>query len=306
MKKKLLMLSSSFAVIALAGCGGGGGGGTATNSATPVPVPSTLQAAGTTKTYDVNSAVGLVQNQAFIQERIDQAGGGSTITATTDASGNLSTLSFSILTNGSTVNQTYQNFALLSPNLFNLNTLTQGFNNPNNNTNYAFVSMLINSTNTLSYTAYGLWGSANGGNTNVGTLSAGVPTTAMPISGTATFNGTTLGSATETLSYFPRTSTPMALWGNIQLVANFSSRIISTNISNIQTQSINNSVIGTLSNINGSATISGNQYLGTLSGGGLSGTQVGSFYGPNAVETGGTWKVSGGGVTAIGSYGAKQ
>ena len=98
----------------------------------------------------------------------------------------------------------------------------------------------------------------------------------------------------------------MALWGNIQLVANFSSRIISTNISNIQTQSINNSVIGTLSNINGSATISGNQYLGTLSGGGLSGTQVGSFYGPNAVETGGTWKVSGGGVTAIGSYGAKQ
>jgi len=301
MSKKYLMLSSSLIVLLLAGCGGGGGGGTASSSSTPVPVPSTLQAAGTTKTYDVNSAVGLIQNRQFTLERVDQAGGGSTITATTDASGNLTTMTYNIITPGSTFNQTYQATSPLSPNIFNINTLSQALLSvaAGNVSNGAFISALINPTTTLSYTAYGAWASQNGVTMTAGAISLGVPTAVMPVAGTATYNGTTLGVMTNA-------SGGLAVWGGIQLVANFGTGSVATTISNLQTQVIDTSATGTLSNMTGTATIAGNQYSGTLSGGGLSGTQVGSFYGPGAAETGGTWKVAGGGVTVIGSYGAKQ
>jgi hypothetical protein len=81
---------------------------------------------------------------------------------------------------------------------------------------------------------------------------------------------------------------------------------VTTNISNLQFQSLASNVVTNQPNLAGSATISGNQYTGTLSGGSLAGTSTGTFYGPAAAETAGVWKVSGGGTTAIGSYGAKQ
>ena len=303
MKKQILTFSSSLVVLLLAGCGGGGGGGggAASNSTSPVPVPSTLQAAGTTKTYDINSVDGIIQSRQFSTMRIDQAGGGSTISATTDANGFLTNLTFNILVPGSTFSQSYQNLTALSPNIFNINTLSQALLSvgAGNVANGEIISAQINPTTTLSYTAYGAWASQNGVTETAGGMSLGVPTAAMPVAGTATYNGTTLGVMTNA-------SGGLAVWGGIQLVANFGTGSVATTISNLQTQVIDTSAMGSLANMTGTATIAGNQYSGTLSGGGLSGTQVGSFYGPSAAETGGAWKVAGSGVTVIGSYGAKQ
>jgi hypothetical protein len=55
-----------------------------------------------------------------------------------------------------------------------------------------------------------------------------------------------------------------------------------------------------------SGTVSANRVSTTLSGGGSSGNLNGTFYGPSAQEVAGAWRVTGGGNTAIGSFGAKR
>jgi len=63
MRKHVTKVAAVTMLLALSACGGGGGGGATSNATNPVPVPSTLQAPGTTVTYGVNSAVGIVQNR---------------------------------------------------------------------------------------------------------------------------------------------------------------------------------------------------------------------------------------------------
>ena len=64
---------------------------------------------------------------------------------------------------------------------------------------------------------------------------------------------------------------------------------------------------GALPNLSGTGAISGNTYaINNLSGGSLSGTANGTFYGPGANETAGTFQVSGGGTTVIAAFGASQ
>jgi hypothetical protein len=55
-----------------------------------------------------------------------------------------------------------------------------------------------------------------------------------------------------------------------------------------------------------SGVINGNGYAAALSGGALTGTLNGNFYGPGARETAGVWQASGAGQVWVGSFGAKQ
>lgn len=154
---------------------------------------------------------------------------------------------------------------------------------------------------TLSFSAYGIWASDDGGgNGRVGVLAIGNETSpaAVPMAGTATYNGTTIGAAASTTAAF-------ALTGTAQIVANFGAGSATTTFSNITTENIATNAIGALPNLTGTSVIAGNKYTGPLAGGALAGQVNGTFYGPVAQETAGVWNVSGGGLTAIGSFGAK-
>jgi hypothetical protein len=132
----------------------------------------------------------------------------------------------------------------------------------------------------------------------------------MPASGTATFNGATIGVGGATGG-----STAYSLVGNAQIIANFATQSVTTNltnlstlilsINNLSTQTISTNAVGSLPNLSGTSTISGNAYAGPIAGTGLTGTIKGNFYGPAAQETAGVWQASGGGNAWIGSYGAK-
>jgi C-lobe and N-lobe beta barrels of Tf-binding protein B len=299
MHKNLLRLASSLAALLVAGCGGGGGGGG--GGTTPAP-NSTLQAPNTTKTYSVNSVAASVASSQITGTRMDPAGGGSTINASTDGNGNLTSLSFNVQTPSGTFTNTYNSFIPLSASQLNLNNFTQALQAANTTAgaNGVIGSLLASAGNTLNYAGYGVWATNDTGTAGrLGFFSLGNPTPTMPVSGTATYNGTTFGTATSSSGAY-------GLEGTVQLAANFGTGTVTTNIANIQTQQLGTNATSSLPNMSGSATIAGTQYSGTLAGGSLTGTSTGTFYGPNASETGGTWRVTGGGVAAIGSYGAKQ
>jgi hypothetical protein len=157
----------------------------------------------------------------------------------------------------------------------------------------------------LSSSVYGIWASNDTGSSGrVGVFATGnpTPTASMPTNVTATYNGSTIGVAgSPSASY--------AVTGTVQLTATFATGNVTTTISNLQFQNTATNAITNQPNLTGLATISptmGNQYGGPLSSAALTGTSTGTFYGPAAKETAGVWNVSGGGLTAIGSYGAKQ
>ena len=137
----------------------------------------------------------------------------------------------------------------------------------------------------------------------VGVMAGGVetPISAVPTTGTATYNGTTLGVGATGATAF-------ALSGNAQIVANFTNQAVTTTFSNIVTQNIVGGAMGTLPDLTGSATLRGNKYQGPIGNGAFVGTTNGTLYGPNAEETAGVWNVSNGftHTTAMGSFGAKR
>jgi hypothetical protein len=164
---------------------------------------------------------------------------------------------------------------------------------------------------TLNYSGFGLWGetwlndSQGNGSGRLFAFAFGNPTSgaAMPVSGSATYNGTTSGAGGAADSKTPNSLT--ALQGNAQIVANFSNQSVNAKLTNLTTQNLYTSAMGTLPDLTGTAAISGNAYSGAIAGTGLSGSIKGNFYGPAAQETAGVWQASGGGINWVGSFGAK-
>jgi hypothetical protein len=309
----LPLILCCLSTISLAACGGGDGGG---SSATPapaastapttptssgVPVPATFQAAGTTVTYSVDSASAAIVNGAVTGTNVNPAGAGSTVTLSTDANGNISQVRFNIPTPGTTFSQSYSASQIAQAptlTLANLTTVLAAVNATSGVNGFVGGGATLSG---LSYSTYGLWAQNNGASGLFGAIDAGIQTAAssMPRSGSATYNGQTIGAAASG-------SAAYALTGNVNLAANFANNTINTTISGIQLENTATHAVSSVMNVSGTGAISGNHYAGTLAGGTLSGNSVGSFYGPAAQETAGAWRVSGGGLTAIGSYGAKQ
>ena len=119
-------------IFALSACGGGGGGATVVTPApapAPAPAPTTptvttsgvpisLQAANTSVTYQAASTSANFTGNLRVEESlISPSGQGGTVILTTDASGNLSKVDFSINTAGKPANGQITNFSSsLSPN----------------------------------------------------------------------------------------------------------------------------------------------------------------------------------------------
>ncbi len=297
-------------ILVLAACSGGGGGASPAPAPAPAPAPSDLsfQATFTTVAYPAASATALVTNAGVGGVAAAPSGQSATITITAAASG-VTTVAFNIPTAGATFTQQvstsafdyggpfYTNVpttAQLAPNL------TSAFGSPN--TPAAVISQSTGAQS-LSYAAYGLWAvgdTAAAG--RAGTFAFGnlTPAASVPATGTATFNGATIGVGGATSG-----STVYALQGNAQIIANFGNQSVTTNLTNLGTQNISTNATGSLPNLTGTSTIGGNAYTGPISGTGLTGTINGNFYGPAALETAGVWQASGAGNSWIGSYGAK-
>jgi hypothetical protein len=262
----------------------------------------------TTVTYQSASATARVTNAGVGGVAAAASGQGATITITTNANG-VTSAAFNIPTTGTTFTQQFGSsvwdyggpFFMNSPNTSQLAaTLSQIFGFPN--TSGAVITQSTGAQ-TLNYAAYGLWASGDTATTGrAGTFAFGnmTPTASVPATGSATFNGTTTGVCGPTSG-----STVYALQGNAQLIANFSTQSVTTNLTNLSTQNISTNAVSSLPDLSGTSTISGNAYAGTISGTSLTGTINGNFYGPAAQETAGVWQASGGGNAWLGSYGAK-
>jgi hypothetical protein len=226
----------------------------------------------------------------------------ATITLTTDASGNLRFVTIPAgFINNLVSGAGGTGFSLTSPNTldfaFQLND-TLAFTNE-----WSYTLSQVAAGQGLTSSAYGLWAATGDSKPgNAGALAFGnlTPATSVPATGSATFNGFTIGLGGATNG-----GATHALQGNAQIIANFATQTVTTNLTNFSAYSYTSSVKISVPDLTGTSAMSGNAYTGAISGGGLNGTINGNFYGPAAQETAGVWQASGGGNTWIGSYGAK-
>jgi hypothetical protein len=312
----------------LAACGGGGGGG-----GDPQPVSSgsgssgtsgseptitggngngttTIQPPSTTNTYNVssasanfNAANGVTATSLTQTDALNAGGGINTVTATTDASGHVTSASVNIVdANGITFK--VSNVPVAAVGSFTLAQLSAAIQNISNSApgSFGFLAAGLNSS------FFGGWiEKVDASNIQIGSGAGGneTPVGSMPISGVATYNGQTFGTGATLLA--ATGMTPFAFIGNASVSADFGKQTVGVTFSNLVTQNLVNNSRGALANISGTGgAISGNKYSVAVSGGGLSGNTLGTFYGSAAQETAGVWQAAAGNTIVQGSFAAKQ
>jgi trimeric autotransporter adhesin len=130
------------------------------------------------------------------------------------------------------------------------------------------------------YTQWGYWGGAltTSGRTDVGSINtwvAGVPTVTMPTVGSGSYSGAAVGTVNNAGATYVAA-------GGFGLNYNFGNNTGNIAISNFDGHNLSGSVAG-----------SGGIYGGAIAGGGINrqGSVAGTFYGPGAAETGGSFAV---------------
>ena len=93
--------------------------------------------------------------------------------------------------------------------------------------------------------------------------------------------------------------TVIHLAGDASVTANFSDLAVTGEFTDINATDLS-------AGISFNASISGGDYHGTATGGGMSGPITGSFYGPDAEETGGVFQISQGDYMAVGAFAAQK
>ena len=168
----------------------------------------------------------------------------------------------------------------------------------------------------LSYSDYGIWMISSGGAvTNVGAYAVGArtPVASMPTTGTASYGGTAAGVITTGSNIYNFS-------GSTYLYANFGANAIIGNVFTPSVYAVTGSPttsVGTLNTINFiSGAIAGNGFAGTVGTnptpgtavniGSATGTFSGNFYGSAAQEATGTFQMSGGGNSLVGSFGTHK
>lgn len=315
-----LHCAALLAFLSLAGCSGGGG---STAPSTPAPttsapltqappptsaIPVNVQAPSTTVTYQAAAASATGTTKSISNVSISAVGEGAIITLGTDSSGNLSRLVIPAAGIDASINGSgSKGYSLADPatllaywQIADPLATTSIYNDT-----YGYALSQAAAGQGLTSSAYGIWAStmiqvpARTGTFAFGNLT---PAASVPSTGSATFNGFTVGvggASDGSGAYFLR--------GNAQIVTNFATQSVTTNLTNFTTANLNalSPAQISLPDLTGISAISGNAYAGAISGGGLSGTIHGNFYGSAAQETVGVWQASGGGNAWIGSFGAK-
>lgn len=303
--------------VGLAACSGGGGG-VASSAAVSVlpqnPAPTTsgialnLQPANTTVTYQALAATATGAGRGMNNITLSGVGQGATVTLTSDVSGNLSKLAIPAgnISNTYTANNGASNYSLISPRTLDFTfqlSDTLAFHGEDSST-----LSQVAAGQGLSSSAYGMWASTTKnypGDVGVFAIGNLTPATSVPSTGSATFNGFTIGTGGAINSNSSDGSSAFFLKGNVQIIANFSSQKVTTNLTNFVIGAYTASPPPSVPDLTGSSSISGNAFTGPVTGGGLTGTINGNFYGSAAQETAGVWQASGSGNAWIGSFGAK-
>ena len=302
------------AVAALGACGGGGGGGGVSTGPGAVDVP-----------FTAFSAIG--QNQTVVLQGIAATAEGTDTRAQT-ADGVASTITSATLNpiNAalSTARYTYQNGNLVAINI----------NTPHSNVAIdartgdqvqcaggicgawsatAETFFADPAAAGWNYQTFGIWAARPGATSwQTGAISIGAPTpaAAVPTTGLATFTGAALGL------FVNATGTPFSTSALMNAQVNFGGRSIAfsttqTDLVNLNTGASTLNVTGL--NLSGSFTYGAgvNQFTGPVntSNGQLTGQAIGRFYGPNAEEIGGAYRLAppGGGVShMLGSFGGRR
>jgi hypothetical protein len=329
-------LAALGCVLALAGCGS-----SSTSLGPPLEIPIPFQTVNpqtyslangdgpATETAQFTSGTGIV---ALDSETADT--NTNTVTITQDSSGGLQNISVSVGTAagagiaGTTTAASgpfvEDSFALTAQN--DLSAVLASIANGNG----PFV--LVQGTALgLKSSLIGLWGVNTGGaNYNVGVFALGTETSAAdmatlavtgaPVHGvnqtTLTYNGGTFGFGTYTTAA-GAVGAPFTYSGTAQIVANFALSTVTTiSFSSLSALDVNDSsapVLTTLSAAAPTAIVSTNKYSTVLSGtasngvgpaAAITGPVNGTFYGPLALETAGTYSASGGTFKLIGAFGA--
>jgi hypothetical protein len=331
MKRNFSQLMTLLALFPffLAACSSGGGAGSiaaptsvSTTSSTPTPaapqttpaptifIQANSQPPSTTASYSVTDAV---MGAGSTGLPAATAGEGMTaVSITTDASGNFGrvTISFPDVT-GKITTADFNLTAAATSQLSQVASLLKPVFGPFNDDAIALAVNQSAGGQTLSSSGFGLWAfsyendSQGNGAGRIHAFAFGnlTPGAAVPASGSATYNGTTVGAGGAADDKTPNSLT--ALQGNAQIVANFSTQSVNSKLTNLTTQNLYTKATGTLPDLSGTAAMSGNAYSGPITGTGLSGSIKGNFYGSAAQETAGVWQASGGGINWMGSYGAK-
>lgn len=293
--------------LGIAGCGGGGGGGASAIAPVSAPfVKWSSIAANTTYAIPGDSVQGTYTWNANTDK----------ITAITPAGAQQSGATLTEAFNSNSIAQSVRLQTAAGTDIsFERGIDTFGVLIINNNVN-ALVS--ANGTNILlsanptafgwDYQSYGVWATGAGtGSGTYGAASVGAPTAggSVPTTGTATYTGSTGGrQVAADGSYFFTSS-------NMSAATNFATRSISFSTSGtLTTPNLITQAVAPALNMTGTLTYAAgaNQFTGNVSTtSGLAGTATGRFYGPAAQEIGGTFGLTGAGISAyVGAFGGKR
>jgi C-lobe and N-lobe beta barrels of Tf-binding protein B len=299
------LVLGSFIALSVAGCGGGGGTQSAGTTPPPVasevarqtPINASLLTLTQAETFNtVAATVRLTDNNGTISNvTATQAGMSTDVTIAF----NPTNQSYTVTTNrGGISNQTAFTAADL-------------VSTPAGVAEYAKIAangddqqLILTNTGGLQYASLGTWlNIAETG--NVRTVQAAsfafgqeTAVSAVPKTGTASYNLVVAGIGRDG-------STPYGIGGDGTATVNFAASSLTT-VFNVSLFGANGPVAS--ATVNGTASISSafarfsGTLQGTVNGTNVTGPMNGAFFGPAAQEIGGSWRVSGGQLEAVGGF----
>lgn len=316
--------------LALAACGGGGGGSPPpTTASTPTPVPTVNSAIGQNGNIDGTALkstgpgpYSLDAVTATLDTGIGPDNGGvsirdtavpGTVSVTFDANTNqITSMTYhqsgadhELLGLDGTMVNNPQSVPQITKEMISAAEMSLSPNHP----------MVIGEA--LSYSAFGVWANQFQGGPNDGVMAVGVfahgsetPIAAVPTTGTASYTGDAAGYASVPKpagDQHTNGTLNMAFNGSAAVGIDFGKQTVNTSFTHMQAVSMDSiATTANLPDLNGSGSLTGNNYSTSLSGGGLAGVANGKLYGPAAQETAGTFTAAGGGTTIVGAFGAKR
>jgi hypothetical protein len=314
---KFLATSRSFVTVGavsilLAACGGGG---TGNQSATTSPQTTTTPPAQTNSVL-TNLTVDQVFRASSAVISFDVASDGTTsnVSFGSDAQTAGNTVSYDNGAGGFNLSVSQNGVAFNQ--LFGASAIDSGASDTSfrvySNTGGDFILLIPgDATYGQSYVTLGVWNSDTASSTQditFGALAFGIETagSSMPSTGSATYNGMTLG----TLDAGNRA---YRLTGDVQIDVNFASGSVNGAFSNMRQEDLLTSGVSNWRDFTAIGNISAGSSLfsgtATTNDSALTGGFAGGFYGPVVGaprEVGGTWSLSGSGESAVGSFVGKQ
>jgi len=314
--------------------GGGGGGGSGTPTEIPpapapnqIPAPAqTSQRQSTPPDNTPRTDVPFTQfSMVLPNTNVNMAGTGTSVSGTQTSKGTVTTIDLEVISGAANLALGFDGQRTLSAlTLFSPETGKVSFDRaaghriscPGNAfctaSNHATASAVVADAfaNGWNYQTFGAWATATGPTSvTLSTMSAGnvTPGSAVPTTGLVNFGGVAAGY------FIDQAGTQFNTQARLFAQVDFQNRSIGFHTSDTEMAKLNTSSFSDNGSLNLSGTLSWapgqNAFGGPLKSGkaDLNGGALGRFYGPKAEEMGGTYNLTGAGVSRmVGGFGGKQ